>query len=89
MHIVTEDRGVGGSICSPAVDVSIKEQSSPTPIQFRARLRSSGTCLSSCRRSAVQRDWPAGEAQRLPPDMRRDIGKVVLAYRRMRPFAAG
>ena len=29
------------------------------------------------------------EAQRLPPDMRRDIGKVVLAYRRMRPFAAG
>lgn len=27
------------------------------------------------------------EAQRLPPDMQRDIGRVVLAYRRMR--AAG
>lgn len=26
------------------------------------------------------------EAQRLPPDMRRDIGKVVVAYRRMRGF---
>lgn len=24
------------------------------------------------------------EAQRLPPDMQRDIGRVVLAYRRMR-----
>jgi hypothetical protein len=24
------------------------------------------------------------EAQRLPPDMRRDIGRVVLAYRRLR-----
>jgi len=26
------------------------------------------------------------EAERLPPDMRRDIGKVVIAYRRIRAF---
>ena len=37
----------------------------------------------------IQLDDLFVEAQRLPPDMRRDIGKVVLAYRRMRPFAAG
>jgi transcriptional regulator with XRE-family HTH domain len=28
------------------------------------------------------------EAQRLPPDMRRDMGAVVLAYRRMRAIRA-
>jgi transcriptional regulator with XRE-family HTH domain len=28
------------------------------------------------------------EAQRLPPDMRKDMGRVVLAYRRMRTFRA-
>jgi transcriptional regulator with XRE-family HTH domain len=37
----------------------------------------------------IQLDALFVEAQRLPPDMRRDIGKVVLAYRRMRPFATG
>ena len=26
------------------------------------------------------------EAERLPPDMRRDLGKVVTAYRRMRSY---
>jgi transcriptional regulator with XRE-family HTH domain len=29
------------------------------------------------------------EAQRLPPDMRNDMGRVVLAYRRMRTLRAG
>jgi transcriptional regulator with XRE-family HTH domain len=29
------------------------------------------------------------EAQRLPPDMRKDIGRAVLAYRRMRVLRAG
>lgn len=29
------------------------------------------------------------EAQRLPPDMRKDMGRVVLAYRRMRSIRAG
>lgn len=29
------------------------------------------------------------EARRLPPDMQRDIGKVVLAYRRMRTIGMG
>ena len=29
------------------------------------------------------------EAQRLPPDMRKDMGRVVLAYRRMRTFRPG
>lgn len=29
------------------------------------------------------------EAQRLPPDMRKDIGQVVLAYRRMRSLRRG
>lgn len=29
------------------------------------------------------------EAQRLPPDMRSDMGSVVLAYRRMRTLRAG
>jgi transcriptional regulator with XRE-family HTH domain len=29
------------------------------------------------------------EAQRLPPDMRKDMGRVVLAYRRMRTLRAG
>lgn len=29
------------------------------------------------------------EAQRLPPDMRKDMGRVVLAYRRMRSLRAG
>lgn len=29
------------------------------------------------------------EAQRLPPDMRRDIGQVVFAYRRMRSLRRG
>jgi transcriptional regulator with XRE-family HTH domain len=28
------------------------------------------------------------EAERLPPDMRRDLGKVVQAYRRLRSFNA-
>jgi len=28
------------------------------------------------------------EARRLPPDMQRDIGRVVLAYRRMRAIGA-
>ena len=28
------------------------------------------------------------EAQRLPPDMRKDMGRVVLAYRRMRSIRA-
>jgi transcriptional regulator with XRE-family HTH domain len=32
----------------------------------------------------VQVDELFVEAQRLPPDMRRDIGRVVLAYRRLR-----
>ena len=29
------------------------------------------------------------EAERLPPDMRKDMGRVVLAYRRMRSIRAG
>ena len=29
------------------------------------------------------------EAQRLPPDMRKDMGRVVLAYRRMRSIRTG
>lgn len=29
------------------------------------------------------------EARRLPPDMRKDIGQVVLAYRRMRSLRRG
>jgi transcriptional regulator with XRE-family HTH domain len=32
----------------------------------------------------VQVDELFVEAQRLPPDMRKDIGRVVLAYRRLR-----
>lgn len=29
------------------------------------------------------------EAERLPPDMRKDMGRVVLAYRRLRSMRAG
>jgi HTH-type transcriptional regulator, competence development regulator len=37
----------------------------------------------------IQLDTLFVEAQRLPPDMRRDIGQVVLAYRRMRHLRMG
>jgi len=37
----------------------------------------------------IQLDELFIEAERLPPDMRKDMGRVVLAYRRLRSIRTG